>query len=166
MLAHPARPLPPEQTARWLAAYWQREPLALHAAGVVGRSLRLQGRISDLLALHADLPRPAAAKCRGARATEAARLRATNLARPVVETQGQRSAILRRGRRTRRGLCRPILALPRPGPRTRATALATIVLARRAAGLPYEGELAEARFLDPAADLVAEAMETSQFQGA
>lgn len=63
-------------------------------------------------------------------------------------------------------LCRPILAVPELAAASRATVLATIVLARRAAGLPYGGELAEARFLDPDADLVAEATETSQFQGA
>jgi hypothetical protein len=64
------------------------------------------------------------------------------------------------------GRCgRPILALPSPGPRTRATALATVALARRAAGLPDQGELTEARFLDPDADLIAEAMGTSQAQG-
>jgi len=43
------------------------------------------------------------------------------------------------------------------GPDTRATVLATIVMARRALGQPYAELLAEAVALSPDADLVAEA---------
>jgi hypothetical protein len=186
-----ARQLSPEQTARWLKAYWDREPLALHAVGLIGRSLRLQGRISELLALHADLPPPAGP--RAGQLTVAAHsldrqvltvpglpAKAVNLAvarveyvlrtaefKPAGQPWSREVALhtlalgrLRQGRFAEaEELCRPVLALPRPGPGTRATALATVALARRTAGLPYETELAEARFLAPDADLVAEAME-------
>jgi len=198
LVRHGARELPPEQTARWLKAYWEREPLALHAAGLLGRSLRLQGRIGELLALHADLPRPA-----GPRATQLT-VAAHALDRQVLMVPGLPAEAVNRAvarvewvlrtaefkpagqpwsrevvlhtlalGRFRQGrlaeveeLCRPILALPRPGPRSRATALATVALARRAGGLPCQAELAEARFLDPGADLVAEATGPRQFQGA
>jgi hypothetical protein len=196
LVRHEARQLSPEQTARWLAAYWEREPLALHAVAIVGRSLRLQGRISELLALHADLPRPAGP--RASQLTVAAHAldrqvlmvpglpaRAVNVAVARVEwvlrsaefkPAGQpwsREVVLhtlalgrlRQGRFAEaEELCQPILALPRLGPRSRATVLATVALARRAAGLPYQRELAEARFLDHDADLVAEALGTRQVQ--
>jgi hypothetical protein len=45
-------------------------------------------------------------------------------------------------------------------PEQRATALAAVVLARRATGQPYQAELAEARALAPGAALVAEAAST------
>ena len=198
LVRHAARQLSPEQTARWLAAYWDREPLALHTVAVVGRSLRLQGRISELLALHADLPRPAGPRASqlrlGAHALDRQVLlvpglpaKAVNLAvtrvewvlrtaefKPAGQPWSREVALhtlalgrLRQGRLAEaEELCRPILALPRPGPRSRATALATVALARRAAGLPYQAELAEARFLDPDADLVAEACGTRQVQRA
>ncbi len=185
----PYRPLEAQQATRWLAAYWQREPLALHAAGFVGRSLRLQGRITELLALYADLPRPAGPHVRqltavahmldwevllvpglSAEVTDRAVRRVEWVLRNAefepADKAWTREAIvhtlalgkLRQGRLAEaEELCRPILAVPELAAASRATVLATIVLARRAAGLPYEGELAEARFLDPDADLVAEA---------
>ena len=191
LLRHGARQLSPEQTARWLKAYREREPLALHTVGLVGRSLRQQGRISELLALHADLPRPAGPSAsqltvvahtldRQVLLVPGLPATAVNLAVARVESTLRTAEFKPAGQpwsrevalhtlalgRLRQGkfaeaeeLCQPVLALPRPGAGTRATALATVALARRAAGLPYEAELAEARSLAPDADLVGEAME-------
>lgn len=181
--------LEPEHTTRWLEAYWEREPLALHAAGFTGRSLRLQGRIDELLTLYADLPRPAGPFVRQLTMTAhmldwevllVPGLPADVVDRAVSRVQWAlrtaefehipepwaREAVqhtlalgqLRQGRVAEaEELCRPILARPELPAANRATVLATVVLARRAAGLPYEAELAEARSLDPGADLVAEA---------
>lgn len=49
----------PERTTRWLAAYYQKDTAAWLAVSVIARALRREGRIADLLALHADLPIPA-----------------------------------------------------------------------------------------------------------
>lgn len=54
-------------------------------------------------------------------------------------------------------LCQPALAVLGLPDAQRATVLATVVLANRALGLPYQRELDEALILDPDADLVAEA---------
>ena len=198
MVRDPHRPLEPEQATGWLKAYWDREPLALHAVGFVGRSLRLQGRIDELLRLFADLPRPAGPHVR--QLTVTAHMldwevlmvpglpanvvdRAVNRVQWVLRTAEfdpargpwNREDVLhtlalgklRQGRFAEaEELCRPILAVPDLPAVSRATALATVALARGAAGLPYEAVLAEARFLDPDADLVAEATGPRQFQGA
>jgi Peptidase family M50 len=211
VLHQQGRPLPPEQAAKWLTAYWQREPLALHAVGFVGRSLRLRGLITELLELHADLPQPVGPHAR--KLTVAAHMldwevlmvpglpanaldRAVNRVQWVLRTAEfepraklwSREAVLHTLAlgKLRQGhfaeaeeLCQPILALPDLGAGSRATVLATVVLARRALGLPYGEELTEARSLGPGADLVAEATEpagakapdpgttgTRQFQGA
>jgi hypothetical protein len=67
------------------------------------------------------------------------------------------TARLRQGRLAEvEPLCAEVLASA-PDPGTRATTLATVVLARRALGEPYEELLAEAVALSPDADLVAEA---------
>jgi hypothetical protein len=58
-------PLQPERTTRWLAAFYAKETLAWLAAGVIGRSLRREGRIAELFALHADLPVPTGHFARG-----------------------------------------------------------------------------------------------------
>ena len=47
-----------ERTTRWLAAYYQRDTAAWLAVSVIGRALRREGRIAELLELHADLPTP------------------------------------------------------------------------------------------------------------
>lgn len=52
-------PLQPERTTRWLAYYRAKETLAWAAVGHIGRSLRREGRIPELLALDADLAMPA-----------------------------------------------------------------------------------------------------------
>jgi hypothetical protein len=54
-------------------------------------------------------------------------------------------------------LCWPLLELAGLPDKDRATILATIVLARRALGRPYQRALDEALALAPGADLVAEA---------
>jgi hypothetical protein len=198
MLRHPGSPLAPEQATRWLRAYWQREPLAWLVAGIVGKSLRLEGRITELLALHADLPLPSGPHARQLTVTThmldwevllvpGLPASAVDQAAGRVEwvlgndkfqppsTLWNREAVLhtlalgrlRQGRFAEaEELCRPALARPDLPASSRATVLATLVLARRAAGLPYERELAEARFLDRGADLVAEATGARQFQGA
>jgi len=48
----------PERTTRWLTAYYGKDTAAWLAVSVIGRELRREGRISELLALHADLPTP------------------------------------------------------------------------------------------------------------
>lgn len=50
--------LQPNRTNKWLAAYYRKEPAGLLAVGVIGRALRREGRITDLLALNADLVIP------------------------------------------------------------------------------------------------------------
>jgi hypothetical protein len=191
------RQLPPEQATRWLRAYRDREPLAWLAVGLIGSSLRRQGRIGELLALHADLPLPdgehAAPRTRAAHQLEWEVLLVPGLPASAVDLavgrvewvlrtaefkpgslEWSREAVLhtlalgklRQGRAAEaEQLCRPILAVPDLPAAARATVLATVALARRAAGLPYQGELAEARLLDPGADLVAEAMGSHQYQG-
>jgi hypothetical protein len=62
-------------------------------------------------------------------------------------------------------LCQEGLASRELSPRDRATVLATVALARRAMGQPYETLLAEAADLDPEADLVAEASGRSAAAG-
>ena len=52
-------PPDPERTTRCLAAYYRKEALAWVAVGTIGRSLRREGRIAELLKLHADLLMPA-----------------------------------------------------------------------------------------------------------
>ena len=52
-------PLQPERTTKWLVYYREKETLAWVAVGFIGRALRREGRIPELLALHADLPTPA-----------------------------------------------------------------------------------------------------------
>lgn len=67
------------------------------------------------------------------------------------------TARLRQGRLAEvEPLCAQVLASD-PDPGTRATTLATVVLAQRALGQPYDELLAEALALSPDADLVAEA---------
>lgn len=197
MVRRPDRPLPREGADRWLRAYWERETLALHMAGFAARSLRLDGRISELLALHADLPRPAGQHVKQLTIVAHALdwevllvpgLPAEAVNRAVGRVEGtlrnaefepapkpwNRAAVLhtlalgrlRQGRLAEaEAFSRAALAVPGLDPRSRATVLATIALAGRAAGLSYEGELAEARFLDPDADLVAEASGARQVQG-
>ncbi len=53
-------PLDPERTTRCLAAYYRKEALAWVAVGTIGRSMRREGRIAELLKLHADLLMPPA----------------------------------------------------------------------------------------------------------
>ena len=48
----------PERTTKWLTAYYERDTAAWLAVSVIGRALRREGRIAELLALHADLPTP------------------------------------------------------------------------------------------------------------
>ena len=62
-------------------------------------------------------------------------------------------------------LCQEGLASRELSPRDRATVLATVALARRTLGQPYETLLAEATDLDPEADLVAEASGRSAAAG-
>ena len=48
----------PERTTKWLRAYYQRDMAAWLAVSVIARALRREGRIAELLELHADLPTP------------------------------------------------------------------------------------------------------------
>jgi hypothetical protein len=51
-------PVQPERTNRLLAAYRDGDPVARAGAGHIGRMLRDEGRIAELLELHAGLPSP------------------------------------------------------------------------------------------------------------
>lgn len=58
-------PLQPERTTRWLAYHHEKEMLAWAAVGHIGRSLRREGRIPELLALDSDLEMPAGSYVHG-----------------------------------------------------------------------------------------------------
>jgi len=51
-------PLDQARTTRCLTAYYRKEALAWVAVGAIGRALRREGRIAELLKLHADLLMP------------------------------------------------------------------------------------------------------------
>ena len=189
-------PLQPERTTRWLAYYHENETLAWAAVGFIGRSLRREGRIPELLALDADLAMPAGPYVH--ELTQATHMLAWEvlfvpglpreaIGRAVSQVEWvlsnadfkpgdpawYREAVLhtlalgrlRQGRYAEaEELCQPILALKNLVPADRATVLATIALARKALGQPYERLLAEAVALAPAADLVPEAAAAAQFQ--
>jgi hypothetical protein len=179
----------PERTTRWLAAYYRGEPLAQLAAGVIGRELRKERRLRELLTLHAGWPVPAGQLAPGLieathtlawevlllpgvprEVADRAVTRVSwvldnaefepgndNLYREAV----QHTLALGKLRQGRFGeaeqWCAPILARQTLNSANRATVLATIALARKAQGLPYEQLAAEAVSLDPTADLVQEA---------
>ena len=189
-------PLQPERASRWLAAYYNKEALAWLGAGFIGRSLRREGRITELLALHADLPLPAGPQA--AKLAETTHMLAWEvllLPEPPLEAVDSavtrvewvldnaefkpgsadwtRAAVqhtlalgkLRQGQfAVVEAMCQPILAEWDLAACSRATVLATIVLARKAAGQPYEQLLAEAVALAPNADLVQEAAGNRQLQ--
>lgn len=189
-------PPQPERTTRWLAYCHENETLAWVAMGFIGRSLRREGRIPELLALDADLAMPAGPYVH--KLTQAMHMlvwevllvpglppeaigRAVSQAEWVLSTADfkpgdpawSREAVLhtlalgrlRQGRYAEaEELCQPILAQTNLVPANRATVLATIVLARKALGQPYERLLAEAVALAPTADLVSEAAAATQFQ--
>lgn len=141
------------------------------------------GRVKDLVALrHLVTPptdTPSEARVQMVHMVEYALLTIPGLRRKIAAVAAERvewvsgydsgpsgafgishTLALARLRQGRFGEVEPLCAAALSGdltPRHRAAVLATIVLARKRTGTPYAGILAEARALDPAADLVAEA---------
>ena len=194
----PGAKVPPELVDKWLAAYRDRTFIGLVTARVVGRTLRRDGRVGELLHLLEEYPAPrgklAPAMWRSlpGLAYEVALLpglppHVVNMSvdrlQQVIDAYDSaavpsdhvaRAAVLHSMAvaRLRQGnfgvveqLCQLGLASREVSPRDRATVLATVALARRALGQPYETLLAEAADLDPEADLLAEASERSAAAG-
>lgn len=186
--AHAARPAVPERTTRLLQACRDRDPLARVSAGVIAFMLRKEGRIAELLELHAALPSPSGAWEQPIALREhliawnvlalpglpadAVELAASRVQwvlgnpRPPATGQLSRAAALHtlavaRLRQARFEEVEPLCAeglAADHGPEARATMLATVALARRALSRSYDELLAEAVALSPDADLVAEAV--------
>ena len=171
-----------------LRAFHAGDPAARLGAGIIAPMLRLQGRIGELLDLHAGFGTPGGRHLRAAaqslHVVEYSLLCVPGLPPEVIDEAAVRTrwiidnhpfkakedpklrasmehtlalARLRQGRsREVEPLCESGLAAD-VGPDNRATILATIVIARRALGQPYQDLLAEAVALSPGADLIAEA---------
>ena len=176
---------------RVLAAYHAGDRLALVYAGQIGAMLRAEGRMTELLELHAMFampPGPHDLLCMDAmRNLSYIVLFAPDIPADVIaeaerrvqwitdtfasELQGATGAVRRaalrhtmamvRLRQGRFGeveaLCADVLSLRGVKAETRANAIATVALARRALGLYYQGLLAEAAAVAPEAGLVKEA---------
>jgi hypothetical protein len=191
----------PEVTAAELSADFYPEaalravrrgnPRARLGAGRIATQLHRQGRVADLLELHAGFTQPAGGwtleEARSLYGVEYNVLLVPDLPPEVLDEAASRVewiaanyphdkrkepaqhvaaehtlalAMLRQGRFAEvEPLCSSALAAE-VSPDERATVLATIALARRAAGQPYADLLAEAVALSPDADLVAEAQRT------
>lgn len=194
----PGGKVPPELVDKWLAAYRDRTFIGLVTAWAVGRTLRKDGRVGELLQLLEEYPAPHGRLAPAMRdsvsclAYEVALLpgmppHVVNMAldrlQQVMDAYGSvaarndhvaRAAVLHSMAvaRLRQGnfgvveqLCQQGLASRELSAGDRATVLATVALARRALGQPYETLLAEATGLDPEADLVAEASGRSAAAG-
>jgi hypothetical protein len=171
-----------DRTDRVLAAYRDGMPIAQANAHILAMMLRQEGRIAELMELHAQLP-TIADGVDEAEATRLAELERAVMSVPGVAVAEADRAVSRLERlpkfsqldghasfvttlalaRLRQDrfadvepLCADALAADlEPG--NRAAVLATVVLARRALGRPYRDLLAEAVSLSPNEDLVAEA---------
>jgi hypothetical protein len=186
--AHGMRgPANPSRTDRLLAAYRQGDLVAIGHAGYIGAMLRAEGRVAELLELHASFAMPPGPHAR-LRAGAMAGLSDSVALLPGVpadvlceadrrvqwvldnvahepgsrQLAGRRHTMavirLRQGRFSEvEALCADGLANRQIPAEDRATVLATVALARRALGRPHEALLAQAVALDPDADLVAEA---------
>lgn len=173
----------PELTERVLAAYREGVDVARFNAHVLAMMLRREGRVAELLELHAGLAEPGAALDEPARrdifvecernvltvpglpATEANRAavrleRLRKFSGPDRQISLTTTLALARLRQGRFAEVEPLCADALAGelePDKRAQVLATVALARRALGQPYPDLIAEAQGLAPADDLVAEA---------
>jgi Peptidase family M50 len=189
----PARPPQPERTTRWLGYYAEKEIMAWMAVGIIGKSLRREGRTAELLALQASVPMPAGEHTKRLTISSAELAYqvlllpappAAAVARALDQLQwahdkfkdmpefAGKADYLRASMQHNRALgqlrlgqpagveelCRTLLERPDLPADSRAETLATIVLARRALGEPYEQLLAEAEAVAPASlnDLVQE----------
>jgi Peptidase family M50 len=171
-----------------LRAFREGDPAARLGVGGISVMLLRQGRIGDLLDVHAGFGMPEGrnwqAQARSLHQIEDSLLCVPGLPPEVIDEAAVRMrwlvdnypfnakkdselrpsmehtlalARLRQGRSAEvEPLCASGLALD-IGPDSRATLLATLVLARRALGQPHAELLAEAVALSPDADLVAEA---------
>lgn len=194
----PGAKVPPELAGKWLAACRDRTFIGLVTAWAVGRTLRRDGRVGELLQLLEEYPAPHGRLApamwhsmsglayevallpgmpphvvnmsvdrlqRVMDAYDSAAVRSDHVARAAV-LHSMAVARLRQGNfGVVEQLCQEGLASREVSPRDRATVLATVALARRALGQPYETLLAEAADLDPEADLVAEASGRSAAAG-
>jgi hypothetical protein len=175
----------PGLTNRVLVAYQEGVPEARLNAHLLAMLLRREGRVAELLELHAGLAEPDAAldeAYRGAfvelewsvlavpglpvaEADRAAvRLeRLPKFSRPDRQISLATTLALARLRQGRFADVEPLCADALAGelePDKRARVLAAVVLARRALGHPYAELIAEAESLSPDDDLVAEAAAT------
>jgi hypothetical protein len=187
LTASPGAPSPPERTARLLRAFHAGNSWARWNAGVIAALLRREGRTAELAELLSGLPMPPSASTGVSRqavheiawnAVATPGLppeladRAASLVQWLLDNDDPgaekddleraawihtvATARLRQGRFAEvEPLCADLFDAGRPD--HRATALATIVLARHALGQPCEDLLAQATALAPGADLVAEA---------
>jgi hypothetical protein len=179
-------PTSPSRTDRLLAAYRHGDLVAIGHAGYIGAMLRAEGRVAEMLELHASFAIPPGPHAR-LRANAMAGLSYCVALLPgipadvlgeadrrvqwvldnVEHEPGSQLAAnqhtlavirLRQGRLSEvEALCADGLANRQLPAENRATVLATIALARRALGRPHKALLAQAVALDPDADLVAEA---------
>jgi hypothetical protein len=177
-----------ERASRVLAADREGVPIAREWAGLLAEMLRREGRMAEVLEIHAGLPVLDGAldetQAWSAHLVEWNVVAVPGLPAEVVHEAASRvqwvldhyhfgpddtainryavlhtlaTARLRQGRLAEvEPLCTEVLASD-PDPGMRATTLATVVLARRALGEPYEELLAGAVALSPDADLVEEA---------
>jgi hypothetical protein len=183
-------PAQPERTNRLLAAYRDLDPVARAGVSLIGRMLRDEGRIAELLELHAGLPAPSgrwATELMHAMAdledvvagvpglpVDAYELAATRVQwlfdnYPYDGKEGARRQAASRHTlavvRLRQGrfdevepLCADSMADTSISVGDRAQVLATIALARRGQGQPYEDLLTEAVSLSPDEYLVKQAV--------
>ena len=191
--ANPNGPVQPERTNRLLAAYRSGHPLARIGAGHIGRMLRDEGRIAELLEIHDGISLPSggwtalmhamadledAVACVPGLPAQVYELAATRLQwlldnypfegkDGAVKQAGARHTLavvrLRQGRLDEvEPLCAGAMANTSISVSHRAQVLATIVLARRAQGQPYDDLLTEAVSLAPDEYLVKQATAAGQ----
>jgi hypothetical protein len=172
----------PERTNRVLAAYREGAPAARDNVHLLAMMLRREGRVAELLELHAGAAVPdelLAEANRGAfvefewnvlavpglPVSEANRAAARLERLPAFSRQDRQiflatTQALARLRQGRFADVEPLCADPLAGelePDRHARVLATVALARRALGQPYSELIAEAESLAPDDDLVGEA---------
>jgi hypothetical protein len=183
-------PVQPERTNRLLAAYRDLDPVARAGAGLIGLMLRDEGRIAELLELHAGFPLPSGRRtaelmssmavledtvaCVPGLPADVYELAATrvqwlldNYPYDGKDGASRRAAMrhtlavvrLRQGRFDEvEPLCADSMADTSISVGDRAQVLATIALARRGQGQPYEDLLTQAVSLSPDEYLVKEAV--------
>jgi hypothetical protein len=182
LLATPGWTERPDATDRLLTAFWRQVPEARHRFAPLAVLLKRNGRIDDLLKLHAVDFRladsPDGCTVTAIHVLEWMVVTLPRLGRPVIDLAARRLewaadhasprsraaiehslavARIRQGRLAEvEELCAGTLAAEMPA-RERATVLATVAMARHLLGQDSQQPMAEALALDPAAELVSEA---------